>query len=1699
MDRAKKFGTFGGVFTPALLTILGVIMYLRLGWITGQAGLFNTIAIILVAHIISITTGLSLSSIATDKKIRAGGIYYMLSRSLGLPMGGAIGATIFSATAISIAFYLVGFAESFLAVDAVRNFLLLEQDLYSYKIIASAMLLFLVTVAFISTSLAIRVQYFVLTAIALSLVSFFAGVFMQPSVDSASIALTPSRDALPMDVIFAIFFPAVTGFTVGVAMSGDLKDPRRSIPAGTLWAIFAGLIIYLGLAITFAVFIDRETLLNDSSFMMRISLVPVLVLAGIWGATLSSALGGILGGPRIVQALARDKLAPGIFGRGFGINNEPRIAIIFTFLIAQAAIMIGDLNTIARVVTMFFITAYAFINLAFALESWASIDFRPSFKLPRWVGWLGFTASFLVMIQIDLFAMVIAFGLIWATWFIMKRRQQELEPGDVWQSVWANIVRKSVHNMYTKGIEERNWKPNIMLFSGNPDTRKQLIELGDALIADHGLLTIINLKKYQEGETAKARFQQIQDTDEHNTRPGVFNRVYYCHDIYQGINNLAETYGFAGVEPNTILMGWTRKMKEGVQFVQMIQHIIELDMNLLLMDFDTQKGFGKRKTIDIWWQGSGNNGNLALNLVKFLWLSEGWKESRLRLMIENRVNDDREQIYNYAREVLDTIRINAEIVIINNEIEKKHFYDLVRIDSGNTDITFLSIPDIKKGKENEFLDKMQQLCADLGSVVLIKASTQFKKLNIGIRPNALPLRTPSEKPIEITTGLTEEEIQWPNYPQLATSLKGFAEKSHGLNQDLINKSFGKVLGQYAEIINNAHNRVRSTYTIISGRLTENTHYRDTTETAKAFYKLSINSFARYEQILQYINDGLLDEQQKILEIYFAGFDQNIQSILNNVPLSIEVTEQVKWKVPFRKIILLHYPQVWHRIRKRIWKRFNALSVQYKSEQQKAFGEFRNSLLRLENALHNNQLTQEMISNEKNDIETVFTNLSDFLLSAQTSLMAIASEENMMAIRNIAKTLNSPKASTSRNRENQIIKNYEIRAMASYPAEWKQTQQLITNKYILDLSLIGVEYKLWHILKKVNEELNNEWNQAENSASQKISSRLIHFTEDVIRLVKEGKSIDKTIFNSWPDYELPTRIKDIEDTTHERINISLSKIPSHIELLKPTSQSDFTEYRTFVLDTLTVEVSKLVHFIVQNNLMSPMQKILKEFGKKFSMAEKEIIEINRLIKITLSPEKEEPLNMAPEVFFDEQRKRTMNVQAKVENLRTTTLDKLQATYNNTIRLLELNTFLKTAENLKLLERKNGDGLNKKSVIRVQLEKAKGFLRRNLIKIWYDRSKRIVYASQSISQEIEESFPISRLHALNDEVSVKKSVLNTIPLYYQQLFLRKNNYFMDFWHGKPAELEEAAKTIARHEKGYNGALMIRGENSSGKSFFVNYLVHKHLSKKAIYTVTPPFAGSVSEAEFVRALQRATENPDSIKKTLENLPDKSVIIIEDMELWWEKTPGGFKVIKLICNLIEDFGNRILFIITANSHAYKSINRFIKIDSHLLSVIDCIPFNAEELKNIIMLRHKSGSMKLVFDDIKESDMRSWDYAMLFNTYFNYTHGNVGLSLQTWMANIVRVADGSLYIKSPRRPDTSVLNKLNPETLIFLVQFILHKRLNIEKIQRIMLMNLPDVKEKIYLLKRAAIISEPQQGVFILNPNLHTFIREKFIEKELL
>jgi amino acid transporter len=684
MTGPRKFGTFSGVFTPSILTILGVIMYLRLPSIVGQAGLLTALGIIAVAHVISVTTGLSVASVATDRKVRGGGTYYMLSRSLGLPIGGTLGIALFVGLSFAVSLYIIGFAESFLGFWGI------EPTITAIRTVGVVVLLLVTLVTLVSTSLALRAQFFILAAIALSLLSIVLGVGRHELGPETTAATVPG--ALPAAasfiVLFGIFFPAVTGFEAGVSMSGDLRDPKKSIPVGTIAAIMVGFAVYIALAAFLALTVDAGQLATNPRVLLDISLASPLVLAGVWGATISSALGSVLAAPRILQATSIDRITPPFFGRGYGRDNEPRHALLLTVAIALVGILIGELDVIARIVSMFFITAYGFLNLACAIESWASPDFRPSFRVPRAVPVLGALACLIVMIQLDLVAMIGATLVLGALYFYLTRRQLRLETGDAWSGFWTSVARAALHRLDRRGAHQRNWRPNLLAFALPGAPRDQIFDLARQLAGPRGMLTAVDVVPGAERGTIR---RDGRPAGNGGDGYGVFTRTVESRDPYASVTEMARYHGFAGIEPNALLLHWPDD--PDADFAAMLERLADVDQNLLLLATSVQAA-ARPPRIDVWWWGEPASALLQLSLVRALSTGDAWRDVRLRVLtaMESGVGVGVER---RMAALLDDMRLDAEIRVVHGATAQP-VTDVVTSESAGADLVLLDATPLTK-------------------------------------------------------------------------------------------------------------------------------------------------------------------------------------------------------------------------------------------------------------------------------------------------------------------------------------------------------------------------------------------------------------------------------------------------------------------------------------------------------------------------------------------------------------------------------------------------------------------------------------------------------------------------------------------------------------------------------------------------------------------------------------------------------------------------------------------------------------------------------------------------------------------------------------------------------------------------------------------------------------------------------------------
>ena len=705
------------MFTPSVLTILGVVMYLRVGWVVGSVGLAGALLIVIVSHVITLATALSLSSIATNRTVGVGGAYFIISRSLGSSMGAAIGIPLFLGQALSVTFYIVGFTESLSA---------LLPGLPT-RSVSSLVLLIITLISLKSADLALKMQYFVMGAIAISLLSFFAGWAPDGSVSEAAGHITWwASEGEPFARVFAVFFPAVTGIMAGVGMSGDLKDPRASLPRGTMWAVLVGFVVYMALPVWLALNASPGELVHDKRVVWTIARIPAVIYVGVWGATLSSAVGSILTAPRTLQALANDGMVPRLLGRGFGPNNEPRIGVVLTFVLAEVGVLMGGLDAIAPVLTMFFLATYGLINLACALERWAaSPSFRPDFKVPAVVSFLGGLGSIYVMSIINTPAMIAATVFCAIIYVIAQRRVLNTTYGDARHGIWSALVRSSLHHLRRLDFHPLNWRPNLLILGGDPEKRPWLLQLGSSIVQDRGMVTYVQLLTGTVEELAPTWRDMRVALDEriHHAFPNVFARAEVVNDKYRGAVSIAQAYGLGVVEANTVLLGWPTKRDNNPQYIQMLRDMVTLDRSLLIVQYHLVRGFGKRRRIDIWWGGMQHNGGLMLLVAFLLTAHHSWHDAVVS--IRTVVDDERQR--QRAAEGINQVTSNARlhakpVVLLRNG---RAIVDIMHEESAGADLVIAGLRLPRRAETAAFFERMNKLLSKMPTIVLVQSARNF--------------------------------------------------------------------------------------------------------------------------------------------------------------------------------------------------------------------------------------------------------------------------------------------------------------------------------------------------------------------------------------------------------------------------------------------------------------------------------------------------------------------------------------------------------------------------------------------------------------------------------------------------------------------------------------------------------------------------------------------------------------------------------------------------------------------------------------------------------------------------------------------------------------------------------------------------------------------------------------------------------------
>ena len=711
----RRLGTFLGVYTPTVLTILGVIMYLRFGWLLGHLGLARVLGIVVAANLVTVLTTLSFSAIATNTRVGAGGAYYITSRSLGLEIGGAVGLPLFLSQTVSVTLYAYGLAES---LRIVAPHLPLEPA-------AAVIVLAVGALAWQGAEKALRVQVPLLGLVGLSLAALAAGALWHGH--DAPLWRRPAGD-LDLWRGFAIFFPAVTGAMAGLGLSGDLKDPGRAIPRGSLLAVLTGLGVYLVVPVLLIRGAPLEALRTDPLVWTRVALLgPWLVLPGLWAAIFSSAVGSVLGAPRTLHALARDGLAPRFLGRGEGNGRDILPGLVVTLAIALAAVLLGNLNAVAEVVTMFFLTVYGTVNLAAALEALSGDpSWRPRLRVPWPVGMAGALLCAAAMVLINPLAAVTAWVVAAALWLVLSRREGEAGWGDARRGLYETLIRWALVRMRRHKETPRNWRPHVLVFVDDPEREADLVRFGSWFSQGRGVVTVCRLL------TGDLDADPLPDTEAPRRELAAalerrdlvaFPEVSIVDNLLDGIVHVAQANGIAGLHSNTVVLGWPSNPDLQKAFLHVLRRLARLHKSLLIGRLRAPLPSRPRE-IHVWWGGLQQNGDLMLLLAWLLTRNPEWRGATVRVLSLASSELARGQAERHLRRLLPAIRMEAvcEVTLLP---EGARVADLIRERSRGADVVFLGMALPEPGQEAAYADRLENLAGDLPRVFFVHNATLF--------------------------------------------------------------------------------------------------------------------------------------------------------------------------------------------------------------------------------------------------------------------------------------------------------------------------------------------------------------------------------------------------------------------------------------------------------------------------------------------------------------------------------------------------------------------------------------------------------------------------------------------------------------------------------------------------------------------------------------------------------------------------------------------------------------------------------------------------------------------------------------------------------------------------------------------------------------------------------------------------------------
>uniref|UniRef100_A0A493TGW1 Solute carrier family 12 member 7 n=1 Tax=Anas platyrhynchos platyrhynchos TaxID=8840 RepID=A0A493TGW1_ANAPP len=714
--KVPRMGTFIGVYLPCLQNILGVILFLRLTWIVGTAGVLESFIIVFMCCACTMLTAISMSAIATNGVVPAG----MRSNVWSFASSNFMDKCILLHNTMlkdHCGFFCLFVFGSICLLGnrtlSKRSFDVCAKFTESNNETKTTTLWRL----FCNSSLhnATCDDYFSLNNVTeiQGIPGIMSGVLIdnlwsaysekgsivekknQPSVSGSEDVKIGGRPYVFTDImtyftmLVGIYFPSVTGIMAGSNRSGDLKDAQKSIPTGTILAISTTSFIYLSCIVLFGACIEGVILRDKFGEAVNGNLVvgtlawpsPWVIVIGSFFSTCGAGLQSLTGAPRLLQAIARDGIVPFIqvFGHGKA-NGEPTWALLLTAGICEIGILIASLDSVAPILSMFFLMCYMFVNLACAVQTLLRTpNWRPRFKYYHWtLSFLGMSLCLALMFICSWYYALVAMLIAGCIYKYIEYRGAEKEWGDGIRGLSLNAARYALLRVEDGPPHTKNWRPQLLVLL-NLDCEQlvkhpRLLSFTSQLKAGKGL-TIVGsvlqgtyLDKCTETQKAEENVKALMGVE----KTKGFCQIVVSPSFRDGISHLIQSAGLGGMKHNTVLMAWPQSWKRTENhfswknFVDTVRETTAAQQALLVAKnidlFPTNQERFTEGNIDVWW--IVHDGGMLMLLPFLLRQHKVWRKCKMRIFTVAQMDDNSIQMKKDLQMFLYHLRLNAEVEVV---------------------------------------------------------------------------------------------------------------------------------------------------------------------------------------------------------------------------------------------------------------------------------------------------------------------------------------------------------------------------------------------------------------------------------------------------------------------------------------------------------------------------------------------------------------------------------------------------------------------------------------------------------------------------------------------------------------------------------------------------------------------------------------------------------------------------------------------------------------------------------------------------------------------------------------------------------------------------------------------------------------------------------------------------------------------------